>query len=173
MVTKGPNKNDAFDQSRLYLQNNPNIAVDKIAILFPETASINLNEVSRSISFNPFKRTVSARINLTTNPDYADESDNILKRNVSISDKKQVNRDAVIPILGDKQFIIKNQNKKVGNRSVSVNMVSDKNSLVEDSILLASGHAPEADYKYLTSKTTIENPLQNSVSSKLDFTFFD
>tara|TARA_Y100001937_G_scaffold19979_1_gene27730 strand:- start:42838 stop:44370 length:1533 start_codon:yes stop_codon:yes gene_type:complete len=173
VVTKGPNKNDAFDQSRLYLQNNPNIAVDKIAILFPETASINLNEVSRSISFNPFKRTVSARINLTTNPDYADESDNILKRNVSISDKKQVNRDAVIPILGDKQFIIKNQNKKVGNRSVSVNMVSDKNSLVEDSILLASGHAPEADYKYLTSKTTIENPLQNSVSSKLDFTFFD
>lgn len=172
-TSKGPNKNDAFDQSRLYLQNNPNIAVEKIAILFPETASQDLNEVSRSVSFNPFERKASQRINLTTNPDYADEGDGILKRNVSISDRNQVDRDAVMPILGDKQVIVKNQNKKAGNRSVSVSMISDKDSLVEDSILFASGYAPDANYKYLTSKTTTENPLQKSVSSKLDFTFFD
>ena len=171
VVSKGPNKNDAFDQSRLYLQNNPNIAVDKIAVLFPETASEDLNEVSRSVSFNPFERKASERIDLTTNPDYADEGDEILKRSVSISDGNQVNRDSVIPVLGDKEVIIKNQNKKAGNRSVSVSMVSEKASLVEDSILLASGYAPEANYKYLTSKTTTENPLEKSVSSKLDLFF--
>lgn len=173
VVSKGPNRNDAFDQSRLYLQNNPNIAVEKVAVLFPETPSGDLNEISRSVSLNPFQRSASQTVNLTTNPDYADEGDGILKRKVSISDTNQLDRDSVVPILGDKEILIKNQNKKVGNRSVTVEMVSENDSALEDSILLASGNLPDANYKYLTSKTTTENPLQKSVSSKLDFTFFD
>jgi len=173
VVTKGPNKNDAFDQSRLYLQNNPNIAVDKIAILFPETASITLNEVSRSISFDPFKRTASQNIKLTTNPDYQDQSDGILKRSISVSDTKQIDRDSVIPIFGKNEVIIRNQNKKVGKRSVSVDMVSDNESALQDSLILASGSEPNTTYKYLTSKTTSENVLEKTISSKLEFTFFD
>ena len=79
VVSKGPNRNDAFDQSRLYLQNNPNIAVEKVAVLFPETSSGDLNEISRSVSLNPFQRSASQTVNLTTNPDYADQGDSVLK----------------------------------------------------------------------------------------------
>ena len=173
VVSKGPNKNDAFDQSRLYLQNNPNIAIEKIAVLFPETPSGDLNEISRSVSFNPLQRSASQTVNLTTNTDYIDNSDGVLKRKVSVSDDNQIDRDSVIPVIGDKQIIIRNQNKNVGKRSVSVEMVSLNESGIQDSIVLASGQAPIASYKYLTSKTTTENPLQKTISSKLDFTFFD
>ena len=173
VVSKGSNRNDAFDQSRLYLQNNPNIAIEKLAVLFPETDSINLNEVSRSVSFNPFERSASQEVNLTTNTDYTDNGDGVLKRNVSISDTNQVNRDSLIPIVGNKEVIVRNQNKNIGNRNVSAQMVSLNDSAIEDSIILASGQAPIANYKYLTSKTTTENPLQKTISSDLSFTFFD
>lgn len=173
VISKAPNKNDAFNQSRLYIQNNPNIAVEKIGVLFPESASQNLNEVSRSVSFNPFERKVSQRINLTTNPDYLDNGDGILKRTVSISDTNQVNRDLVLAIPAEKEIIIKNENKRLGNRSISVNMVSDKESAIDDSFTIASEHSPTANYKYITSKTTTENPLQKTISSNLNFTFFD
>jgi len=173
VVTKGPNKNDAFDQSRLYLQNNPNIAVDKIAVLFPESASENLNEVSRSVSFNPLQRKASQKITLTTNPDYLDNGDGTVKRKVSISDTNQIDRDSVTAIIGDREFITRNQNKQVGRRTVSVDMVSNKESALQDSLILASGSAPNNTYKYLNSKTTTENVLENTISSKLEFTFFD
>ena len=79
----------------------------------------------------------------------------------------------MFPILGDKEILIKNENKQLGNRRVSVDVVSEKSSLVEDSIILASGYVPDTNYKYLTSKTTTERPLQNSVSCNLNFIFFD
>tara|TARA_Y100000114_G_scaffold147750_1_gene159907 strand:- start:6489 stop:8021 length:1533 start_codon:yes stop_codon:yes gene_type:complete len=173
VVTKASNRNDAFNQSLLYLKNNPNIAVDKIAILFPETAGITLNEISRSVSLNPLERSASQRINLTTNPDYLDEADGVLKRTVSISDTNQINRDSVTPILGNKEIITRNENKTAGRRSVSVDMVSNNESVIEDSLTLASQNEPESEYKYLTSKRTSERPLQKTVSSTLEFTFFD
>jgi hypothetical protein len=173
VTSKGPNKTDSFDKSVLFLKNNTGIAFEKIPILFPEVSAADLNEVSRSVDFNPFKSSVSQTISLTDNPNYKDDDDGILKRSISVSDNNQIDRDTVIPIIGDKEFIIRNQNKTLGSRDISAEVVSTDQNGVEQAIQVASGFAPDSTYKYLTSKSTSEDILNNKTTASLNFSFFD
>ena len=173
VISKGPNKTDAFDNSVLYLKNNTGIALEKIPILFPEVSSDDLNETSRSVNFKPFERSVSQQISLTTNPDFKDENDGILKKSISVSDTQQIDRDTITPIIGDKEIIIRNNNKTLGSRAISAEVVSKNENILDEALELASGLTPESTYKYLTSKQTNEDVLNSKVTASLNFNFFE
>lgn len=170
----GQNYLTAFNNSLSYFSGNRNAAYVKLPILFPEFVSGVTNEVSRSVSFNPFQKSVSESVSFSNNPNYADSGDGILKREISVSDSFQIGRNTVLPIYGDKEIIIRNDvGKTLGDRSVSVNMTSATGNLENLSIFLATGLYPPYNYKYITEKRTVLSPLEGSCNATVNFSFFD
>lgn len=172
--SRGQNHLIAFDNALNYFSGNRNICYTKLPILFSEFQSGSVFETSRNTSFNPFQATISESISFSTNPSYSGSSDGLLKREVSVSDSFQVGRNSIVPIYGDKELIIKNeQGKTLGNRSVSVNVIGTTGDLELKSLLIATGEQPQSTYKYMTSKRTVLNPLENKSAASIDFSFFN
>lgn len=172
--TRGFNRETAFIASKDYLKTNKDQGYEKIENLFPEANTGELNEVSRSVSYDPFQREASQRVTYSTDPAYAENGDGILSRKISVSDNKQVNRHEILPVYGYQEIGIENTNgKTIGRRSVSVDVISTDPDLLNQAFQIASGELPPYNYYYMTSKQSTEQPNQNSVSANLDFLFFD
>lgn len=172
--TRGFNRRLAFENSKDYIKDNPTIGVDKVTSLFPEVNPSDLNEVSRSISYQPFERSASQNIQYTTNPAYLDNSDGILKRTVSISDTNQINRHEIAPIYGFREIGIENiTGKTIGTRQVDVELISLNTDIENEAFLIASGYLPEYNYYYMDSKSSNSNPQENITSASINFLFFD
>ena len=172
--SKGLNDATKFTRNKDYWKNNISLPYQKIPTLFPEITSGDLNEVSRNVSFRPFGNSITDNINFSNNPNYVDSGDGILKRSVVISDRKQVQRDVILPIYGDEEIIIPNEGKTLGSYSIKVGMVAiDSSTLVHDSLSYASGYAPVASDVYLLSQSTNLDPLKNSVSTNLTYNYFN
>lgn len=172
----GPNKRVSFDNAKDYFDLNRDLAYEKIPKFFPEVTSGDLNEVSRNASFEPFRGGISENVSFSLDPSYIDNNDGVLKRDITVSDQKQVNRNTILPIYGDKEIVIKNPTAyKLGNRSVSINLTSASGQNLESqAILKASGLAPnEYSYFYLQSKQSSFEPLNGKSSSNLNFIFFE
>lgn len=172
--SRGPNHIVAFNNSLSFFQSNRNIAYEKIPALFPEINSGDLNEITRNVSFKPFERGISESVSFSTNPSYGDFESGVLKREISISDTLQVDRNSVVPIYGYKEIIIKNDDgKTLGSRGVSVNMISQNDTIEFDTLIKASGETPPYNYSYITNMRTSYSPLENSCSASVGFNFFD
>ena len=175
--SKGPNRISSFNSSKDFLINNPNIGVDKVSSLFPEVSTSDLNEISRTNSFDPFNRSASVGIEYTTDPEYKDNSDGILKRSVRVSEKKQVNRQTILPIYGFRELAIENaEAQQIGSKSVSVDLVYSDSGIQNpenEALLIASGELPEYNYYYMSQKDSSLNPIDRRASANLTFIFFD
>ena len=170
--SKGPNRETAFQLSKDYLINNIDAPLLKIPALFDVTSG-ELNELSRNVSFDPFKKSASQSFNYTLDPSYKDNDDGILKRKISVNDSNQVDRSQVIPIYGGKEVIINNSAKTLGQRSVSVDIVSLNESRSLEALQIASGELPPYSYYYMKGKQSSEQPTENSSRASLSFDFFN
>lgn len=172
--TKGPNRIAAFQASKQYLVDNSTIGLDKVSALFPTVNTGDLNEISRSISFDPFQKSASKSVEYTTDPDYVDNSDGILKRSINVTENRQVNRHEVIPIYGFRELAIEDTGgKQIGTKSIAVEITSLNSGIENEAFVLASGELPQYNYYYMSDKTSSYNPLTNKASANLTFLFFD
>ena len=170
--SQGPNREVAFQTSKDYLLDNSDAPLLKIPALFDITSG-NLNEKSRSVSFNPFEKSINASFAYTLDPSYRYEGDGILKRKISVDETKQLDRSQVVPIYGDKEIIINNPAKTLGQKTVSVDIVSLNESRSLEGLQLASGELPASSYYYMKDKKSSETPAENSAKSSISFDFFD
>lgn len=172
VTSQGPNREVAFQSSKNYLIDNKDAPLLKIPAMFDITSG-ELNEESRTLSFNPFQREASQSNSYTLDPSYKDNNDGILKRTISVSDKKQLNRSQVLPIYGGKEIIINNPAKTLGQRNVSVDIVSLNPDRALEGLQIASGELPPYSYYYMNKKETSETPRKNAAKSSISFDFFD
>ena len=114
---------------------------------------------------------------LLTDPEYKDNSDGILKRSVRVSEKKQVNRQTILPIYGFRELAIENaEAQQIGSKSVSVDLVYSDSGIQNpenEALLIASGELPEYNYYYMSQKDSSLNPIDRRASANLTFIFFD
>jgi hypothetical protein len=172
--SRGQNYLSAFNNALSYFSGNRHTAYSKMPILFSDFVSGSVFESSRNTAFNPFQASISENISFTTNPSYSGISDGILKREVNVSDNFQIGRNSIVPIYGDKEMIIRNeQGKTLGLRSVSVNVISSTGDFELKALQIASGEQPNSTYKYMMSKRSTLEPLENKASANIDFSYFN
>lgn len=172
--SRGKNDQTKFIKNKDYWVANTSLPYQKIPILFPEINSGQLNEVSRSISFNPFNNQITDNSSFSNDPKYADLGDGILTRTVQVNDTHQVRRDIILPIYGDSEIIIRNNGKTLGTRSIDVNLTSNNTTnLMDQALAYASGFAPDVSDYFLESQKSSLDPIQKRASANLTYNFYD
>lgn len=174
IISVGASRIAAFNQTKQYWETNIDIGLSKVQSLFPETSSSILYEKSRNTTFSKFERRITDKIIYTNDPSY-NSSGNILKRGVSVSDQIGVQRNSLLPILGERILLRKRDNSKtISSRTVQVNLVSKNLQSVEsEAITIAESHTPPASYYYVDSKTSSHSPTNGTSSATVTFNYFD
>jgi hypothetical protein len=172
--SRGKNDVTKFTRNKDYWKSNTNLPYSKIPVLFPEVTSGELFEVDRNVSFEPFGNTVSDTSRFSTDPQFSGLADGTLLRTATISDRKPVSRDTVIPIYGDEEILVQGAGKTLGERTINVSLTAKTNDvLVPNALSFASGFAPDADYSFLVRQTTTENILKQTVQAVLAYNYFN
>lgn len=170
--SKGANRINAFNASQNFWQTNFDIGIEKIQTLFGDYA--NIYEISRDTAFNRYEKSITETVVYSTNPIYEPDG-NIFKKDIQIADTIGVNRHAIVPLLGDREYLLlRSSGKDISTRTVSVNLIGKTFSSLEDTAIgIAQSYEPSTAYKYITSKSTTYDPINGTSSASISFDYFD